>query len=163
MILFKFVSKEKSSPPVKKTKSSGYLCFISLMYPSISYPMPFSTPARMAVSVSLPNGSKRPSACTSGRCAVRWCNALKRICMPGAMLPPRNVLSAVTKSTVTAVPKSTTMRAGTCGLRTLPGSGHWPPPQPPYGRIPTFGASHTSSPPAAAYPCPAKAMERASL
>ena len=49
MILFKFVSKENLSPPVKKTKRSGFFFSIKVIYPIISNSMHFMTPLRIAV------------------------------------------------------------------------------------------------------------------
>ena len=70
MILFKFVSKENSFPPVKKTKSPGYLFLSCEIYPFISNSIPFITPARIAVSVLFPNSGIAPFSLMSGNLSV---------------------------------------------------------------------------------------------
>ena len=79
MILFKFVSKENLSPPVKKTKSSGYFFCINVIYPAISNSMPLITPERMAVSVLYPKSGKSPPRSMRGSLSQHAFRALKRV------------------------------------------------------------------------------------
>ena len=79
MILFKFVSKENLSPPVKKTKRSGYFLCIRVIYPMISNSMPLMTPDRIAVSVLYPKSGVSPFFSISGSFSQHALRALKRV------------------------------------------------------------------------------------
>ena len=79
MILFKFVSKENLSPPVKKTKRSGYFFCMRVMYPLISNSIPFITPERIAVSVLYPNAGISPPFSINGSLSQQAFSALNQV------------------------------------------------------------------------------------
>ena len=76
------------------------------MYFPTSNIMPNTAPLLIASDVLLPYSLTGSAGSTSGSRPVCSCTAFRRMTRPGDILPPMNLPSDDTKSTVTAVPKS---------------------------------------------------------